>query len=128
MEQEIKNLNEFVGEIRQILPLLATKEDLKRFATKEDLEAFATKEDLKAFATKEDLKAFATKEELRAAVAKLATKDELREEVADARRYALMLNEATRDDIRLLAEHMVAMQAQLSGMQAQLGRIERRLP
>ena len=119
MEQEIKNLNEFVGELRQILPLLATKEDLK---------AFATKEDLKAYATKEDLKAFATKEELREAVAKLATKDELHEEVADARRYALMLNEATRDDIRLLAEHMVAMQAQLSGMQAQLGRIERRLP
>ncbi len=101
MEQEIKHLNEFVGELRQILPLLATKEDLKAFATKEDL---------------------------RAAVAKLATKDELREEVADARRYALMLNEATRDDIRLLAENMVAMQAQLSGMQAQLDRIERRLP
>ena len=101
MEQEIKNLNEFVGEIRQILPLLATKEDLK---------------------------ALATKEELRESVAKLATKDELRESVADARRYALMLNEATRDDIRLLAENMVAMQAQLSGMQTQLDRIERRLP
>jgi hypothetical protein len=88
MEREIKNLNDFVGELRQILPLLATKE------------------------------------ELRQAVAKLATK----EDVTDARRYALMLNEATRDDIKLLAEHMVAMQAQLSGMQTQLARIERRLP
>ncbi len=97
MEHEIKNLNEFVGELRHMLPLLATKEDLKAFATKEDLKRFATKE-------------------------------ELREEVADARRYALMLNEATRDDIRLLAESMVAMQAQLSGMQTQLDRIERRLP
>ncbi len=88
MEQEIRNLNEFVGELRQVLPLLATKEDLKAFATK----------------------------------------DELREEVANARRYALILNEATRDDIKLLAENMVAMQSQLKGMQTQLDRIERRLP
>ena len=39
-----------------VLPTLATKDDLKQFATKADLERFATKEDLKQFATKEDLK------------------------------------------------------------------------
>ncbi len=37
MEQEIKNLNVWVEEVRQNLPLLATKEDLKAFATKEEL-------------------------------------------------------------------------------------------
>ncbi len=100
MEQEIKNLNDYVGELRQILPLLATKEDLK---------------------------AYATREELRQAVAKLATK----EDVTDARRYALMLNEATRDDIKLLAEQMVAMRAQLDRMEsrfdARFDRVDDRL-
>lgn len=51
----VKTLNRRLSAVEQILPTLATKEDLKAFATKEDLKAFATKEDLKAFATKEDL-------------------------------------------------------------------------
>ena len=67
MEDTIKSLDIRVASIEQILPTLATKDDLKAFATKEDLKAFATKEDLKAFATKEDLKAFATKDDLKAA-------------------------------------------------------------
>jgi len=46
MEEQIKNLDQWVSEVAQYLPLLATKEDLKAFATKEDLKAFATKEDL----------------------------------------------------------------------------------
>jgi hypothetical protein len=46
MEEQIKNLNQWAGEVAQYLPLLATKEDLKAFATKEDLQA--TKEELKA--------------------------------------------------------------------------------
>jgi hypothetical protein len=39
MEEQIKNLNQWAGEVAQYLPLLATKEDLKAFATKEDLQA-----------------------------------------------------------------------------------------
>ena len=38
MEEQIKNLDQWVSEVAQYLPLLATKEDLKAFATKEDLE------------------------------------------------------------------------------------------
>jgi hypothetical protein len=123
MEEQIRNLNQWAAEVAQILPTLATKDDLKAFATKEDLKAFATKEDLKAFATKEELRASidALRGEL---TSTLATKAD----VADARRYALMLNETTRDDIRLLAEHMLTMQGQLRGMQTQLDRIETRLP
>ena len=56
MQDVLRNLDLRVSRIEQILPTLATKEDLKAFATKEDLKAFATKEDLKAFTTKEDLK------------------------------------------------------------------------
>ena len=64
MEQEIKNLNVRTSAIEQILPTLATKQDL------------------------------------------LLTREELKAGLEDAKRYALMLNEATRDDIRLLAEQM----------------------
>lgn len=47
MEDVLKNLDRRLTNVEQILPTLATKEDLKAFATKEDLKAFATKEDLK---------------------------------------------------------------------------------
>jgi hypothetical protein len=36
------------GSKSEILPTLATKDDLKRFPTKDDLKRFATKDDLKA--------------------------------------------------------------------------------
>jgi len=47
MEEVLKNLDRRLLNVEQILPTLATKEDLKAYATKEDLKAFATKEDLK---------------------------------------------------------------------------------
>jgi hypothetical protein len=47
MEEVLKNLDHRLTNVEQILPTLATKDDLKRFATKDDLKAFATKEDLK---------------------------------------------------------------------------------
>ena len=37
MEEQIKNLNQWAGEVAQYLPLRATKEDLKALATKEEL-------------------------------------------------------------------------------------------
>ena len=50
MEDLLKNLDLRTSRIEQILPTLATKDDLKAFATKEDL-----REALKSYATKEDL-------------------------------------------------------------------------
>lgn len=47
MEDVLKNLDRRLTNVEQILPTLATKEDLKAFATKEDLKALATKEELK---------------------------------------------------------------------------------
>ena len=47
MEDVLKNLDRRLTNVEQILPTLATKEDLKAFATKDDLKAFATKDDLK---------------------------------------------------------------------------------
>ena len=118
MERQIRNLDRRTARVEQILPTLATKDDLKGLATKEDLERFATKEDLKRFATKEDLKRFATKEDLKRFATKedlkafptredpkgFATKDDLEEVRQDLRRHMLVLIEDVRGDIRLVAE------------------------
>ncbi|HMF93029.1 MAG TPA: hypothetical protein VKE96_01985 [Vicinamibacterales bacterium] len=91
----LENFDQRLVRVEQILPTLASKEDLNRaiapLATKEDLKAFATseylqraidqaiallatKEDLKAYAIREDLKPLATKEDLKA----YATKEDLK--------------------------------------------------
>jgi hypothetical protein len=57
MEERLGTIEHRLDRIEQILPTLATKDDLKAFATKDDLKAFATKDDLQAFATKVDLRA-----------------------------------------------------------------------
>ena len=108
MEEQLKNLDARTTAIEHILPTLATKEDLR----------------LRTEALREDLRL--TTAALQHEMAKLATKDELNAGLEDAKRYALMLNEATRDDIRLLAEHLLAMRSQLDVMGSQLDRFEGR--
>ena len=84
MEDVLRNLDRRLTNVEQILPGLATKDDLQAFATKEDLKAFATKEDLTAFATKDDLK----------------------EAFSEAKRHAVMLFERTQEQLVMLAEHL----------------------
>ena len=43
LETRVKNINDRTSRMEQILPTLATKEDLKAFATKDDLKRFAAK-------------------------------------------------------------------------------------
>ncbi len=91
LEGRVQNLEIRFARVEQILPTLATKDDLKgmptvddpkgfamkadleRFATRDDFERFATKDDLERFATKADLQRFATKEDLE----RYATKEDL---------------------------------------------------
>ena len=100
----VKNLDQRLSAAEQILPTLATKEDLKVFATKEDLKAFVTKEDLKValavFATKEDLKAY-------------PTRVEMEEKFGEAKRFALVLHEDLKSDIALIAEHLADVMTRL---------------
>jgi hypothetical protein len=91
IEVQIKNIDERTARIEQILPTLATKDDLKAFATKDDLKAFATRDDLKAFATKDDLKGFATMESVR-------------EEGERTRRHFDVVAEKLKQDIALVVE------------------------
>ena len=108
MEEQLTNLDARATGIEHILLTLATKDDLR-------VRTEALQEDL-------HLATAALQHEM----AKLATKDELNAGLENAKRYTLMLNEATRDDIRLLAEHLLAMRSQLDGMRSQLDRIEGR--
>lgn len=87
----LEKIDHRLDRIEQILPTLATKEELTRLATKEDLTRLATKE------------------ELRAAVAPLAT----RQELGDLRSQMTMLFEQLRSDIQLLAEHLSAVMTRL---------------
>ena len=110
----VKNLDHRVDRIEQILPTLATKEDLKVFATKEDLKSFATKEDLKSFATKKDLEAFATKKDLEATKEELrALAAEMRQGFEEARRFKLVLHQDLKGQLALIAEHLADVTSRL---------------
>jgi len=104
MEEVLKNLDHRLTNVEQILPTLATKDDLEALATKEDLKAFATKEDLKAFATKEELRAFATKAELRSEIGTL--RGEMKELFSEAKRHASVLFERTQEQLEIIAAHV----------------------
>jgi hypothetical protein len=107
LETHFENLDQRLSRLEQIVPTLATKDDLAAFATKDDLAAFATKDDLAAFATKEDLAAFATKGELRVTEARL--RQEIREEADQTRRHMTILLEHQDSKIRLIAEHLLSL-------------------
>ena len=99
LEQVVRNVDTRMARIEQILPTLATKEDLK---------AYATKEDLRAYATKEDLKAFATREEMYAAI---------REEGARTRSSFNAVAERLETSIQLIAEGQVGLQERFEDLQ-----------
>jgi len=116
----VRNIDRRLERVEQILPTLATKEDLKAFPTKEDLQAYATKEDLKAFATKEDLKAYATKEDLDAHGARERTAmhafiaDALARQTADIG----ILLEQHHEFLRVVADGVLACTEQLRRVDA----------
>ncbi len=98
MEQRFENVERRVDRIEQILPTLATREDLKAA-----IAPLATKAELRAAVA-----LLATKAELRAAIAPLATKAELRAAIAESeqrmRTHFDVVAESLRDDVRLVAE------------------------
>jgi hypothetical protein len=93
----LENLDRRLARIEQILPTLATKDELKTLATKDELKTLATKDELKTLATKEELRSLGT--ELR---------QEIREEGKRSRRHMDIIGETLRSDIQLLAEHVAS--------------------
>lgn len=100
LEQVVKNVDDRVRRIKQILPTLATKEDLKAYATKEDLKAAVA-----PLATKEELTAA-----IAAAIAPLATKAAVREEGERTRQHFNAVADRLESKIQLVAEGQVALQ------------------
>ena len=98
LEVLVKDINARATRIEQILPTLATKEDLKTFATKEDLRSFATKEDLQV----------------------CATKDDVREEGERTRLHFDVVAEAMKADIKRIAEGHAFVDARVDGVRAEL--------
>jgi hypothetical protein len=120
LAMHVSNIDRRLERVEQILPTLATKEDLQAFPTKEDLKAYATKEDLKAYATKEDLKAYPTKDDLEAYGARERTAmhafiaDALARQTADIR----ILLEQERAFLRVVADGVLACTEQLRRVDA----------
>jgi uncharacterized protein YicC (UPF0701 family) len=142
IETRIKNIDERTTRIEQILPRLATKEDLQGSATKQDLQGFATKQDLQGFATKQDLQGFATKQDLQGFATKqdlqgfatkqdlqpfatkqdlqpFATKDDVREEGERTRRHFDVVAEAMKEEIGRIAEGHAVVNARVDGVRAE---------
>jgi hypothetical protein len=109
IDEHLENIDRRLTTLEQILPTLATKDELKTLATKDELKILATKNELKALATKDQLKTLATKAELQAAIAPLATKVELRKEGERLRRHMTVLFEHQDSKIQLLAEHVLSL-------------------
>jgi hypothetical protein len=124
-ERLLRKLDRRLEQVEQILPTLASRAEMKD-AIAEAVEPLVTKEYLHAelaaaiapLATKAELAAaiapLATKAELAAAIAPLATRDEMRAEGVRTRQHFDVVAESLRDDIRLLAEHQVAFQADVN--------------
>jgi alkylhydroperoxidase/carboxymuconolactone decarboxylase family protein YurZ len=115
LEQHLENLNRGIARVEQVLPTLATKDEIQNL-------------DGRLASVEQILPTLATKEELRAAVAPLATKDELRSAIADAvaplatkeeirelRRHMDVLHESQHSDIQLVAEHIASASPKRSG-------------
>ena len=121
MEEVVENLSRRVDRIEQILPTLATKDDLQKaiapLATKEEL-----RKAIAPLATKEELRKaivpLATKEELRNAVAGLATKEEVRAEGKRTRAHFDAVAERLEEQIRLLAEGLLSLEQRLTRLEA----------
>lgn len=85
LERHLENLDRRLARVEQILPTLATRDELQSAVA-----------------------VLATKEELRSAVAPLATKDEVRAEGERSRRHMTVLIEHQNSKIELLAEHLAS--------------------
>jgi acetylornithine deacetylase/succinyl-diaminopimelate desuccinylase-like protein len=117
MERRVQNVERRLTAVEHILPTLAT-----RAQTKADIEAavapLATRQEVRA-AIETAVAPLATGEEMRAeiraaieaAVAPLATKAEVRAEAVETRRHFDIVAERMHEDIRMLAEGIVATQA-----------------
>lgn len=101
MEAAIENIDTRLARVEQILPTLATREELR-----EAIAPLATREQMRAA--------------IQAAIAPLATRAEMyaaiKEEGERSRRHTDVLIEDVRDDNRLILEHLIALSARVDAL------------
>jgi hypothetical protein len=110
IEQVVRNIDRRLDRVEQILPTLASKDELAAA-----IAPLATKEELRAA-----IAPLATREEMhtaiQAAVAPLATKQALEEAFQRSRSESRAFHEDLKNDIRLLGEGIVSVQRTLERM------------
>ena len=127
MEEVLRSLDQRVGRIEQILPTLATKDDIRNLATKDDIRNLATKDDIRNLATKDDIRNLATRDEL----SRFATKEDVLAEGARTRAHFDAVAERLESQIRLLAEGLASLDQRFedfrSETRANFAAVDRRL-
>jgi len=98
----LENLDRRLAKVEQILPTLATKDELKTLATKDELKTLATRDELQAA-----IAPLATKEELHATEGALRV--EIRDAAEQSRRHMTVLIEHQDTKLQLLAEHVLSL-------------------
>jgi hypothetical protein len=93
---QLENRYQRLVRVEQILPTLATKDDLRREIDRA-------------------IEPLATKEELQRAIAPLATRTELFEVRDELRRHMDVIREALQSDIQLIAEHVARIATKVYG-------------
>jgi hypothetical protein len=120
IEQVVRNIDRRLERVEQILPTLATREELQAaiapLATREEMHA-AIQAAVAPLATREEMHAA-----IQAAVAPLATREEVRAEARETRRHFDVVAESLHDDIRLAAEGLVALGAKFDRFRRRVDR------
>lgn len=118
MEAAIEKVDTRLARVEQMLPTLATREELHAaiasLATREEMHA-AIHAAVAPLATREELHAA-----IQAAIAPLATRAEMyaaiKEEGERSRRHTDVFIEDVRDDNRLILEHLIALSARVDAL------------
>ena len=114
----LRNLDRRVGRIEQVLPTLATKDEIRNLATKDEIRNLATKDEIRNLATRDELARFATKEDMLA-------------EGVRTRAHFDAVAERLETQIRLLAEGLASLDQRFedfrSETRANFAAVDRRL-
>ena len=105
VEDVLRSLDRRVGRIEQVLPTLATTDDIRNLATRDDIRNLATKDDIRNLATKDDIRNLATRNEL----ARFATKEDMLAEGARTRAHFDGVAERLESQLRIIAEGLLSL-------------------
>ena len=105
LEAMVKNLDPRVSSIEQILPTLATRQDLKQ-----DIETLRTE-------TRQEFQS--VRKEIRELKEVVALKCEMHALFDEAKRYALVLHEDVKSQLGLIAEHLADVMTRLPPRRSQ---------